>query len=156
MPPCSARMRAPETPEFDLFVREVAVEMTVKAGQKCTAIRRAHGPAQYLDAVQQALTERLAATKVGDPRAEDTRMGALVSTAQREDVRQKIAELEAAGAKVVAGDPNAESGGPGGAFLPPAAARRRSLGTLAVHDVEPFGSRLDHHAIPRPGGCYCA
>ena len=77
---------APGTPEFDLFVREVAIEMTVKAGQKCTAIRRAMAPAEHLDAVQQALAERLASTKVGDPRAEDTRMGALVSLSQRDDV----------------------------------------------------------------------
>src|SRR6187397_1036662 len=56
---------APGTPEFDLFVREVAIEMTVKAGQKCTAIRRAMAPAQYLDAVQDALAERLNSTKVG-------------------------------------------------------------------------------------------
>src|SRR5215204_2238262 len=67
---------APGTPEFDLFVKEVATEMTVKAGQKCTAIRRATAPIQYLDAVQHALAERLSKTKVGDPRAEDTRMGA--------------------------------------------------------------------------------
>ena len=99
---------APGTPEFDLFVKEVATEMTVKAGQKCTAIRRAMAPVQYLDAVQQALAERLAKTKVGDPRAEDTRMGALVSISQRDDVRGKIAQLEAAGARIVAGDPNAE------------------------------------------------
>ena len=79
--------------------------MTVKAGQKCTAIRRAMAPAEYLDAVEQALGERLAKTKVGDPRAEDTRMGALVSLSQRDDVREKIAELEAAGARIVAGDP---------------------------------------------------
>src|ERR687897_3188431 len=59
---------APGNPEFDLFVREVAIEMTVKAGQKCTAIRRAMAPAKHLDAVQQALAERLASTKVGDPR----------------------------------------------------------------------------------------
>ena len=82
---------APGTPEFDLFIKEVATEMTVKAGQKCTAIRRAMAPAQYLDAVEQALGERLAKTKVGDPRAEDTRMGALVSVSQRDDVREKIA-----------------------------------------------------------------
>src|SRR4029078_10195063 len=86
---------APGTPEFDLFVKEVATEMTVKAGQKCTAIRRAMAPVQYLDAVQQALAERLAKTKVGDPRAEDTRMGALVSVSQRDDVRGKIAQLKA-------------------------------------------------------------
>src|SRR5437764_13943174 len=57
---------APGTPEFDLFVKEVATEMTVKAGQTCTAIRRATAPAESLDAVQDALAERLAKTKVGD------------------------------------------------------------------------------------------
>jgi oxepin-CoA hydrolase/3-oxo-5,6-dehydrosuberyl-CoA semialdehyde dehydrogenase len=131
---------APGTPEFELFVREVAIEMTVKAGQKCTAIRRAMAPAQYLDAVQSALAERLASTKVGDPRAEDTRMGALVSVAQQADVRAKIAELEAAGARVVAGDPSADPPIPGGAFLPPVLLRTDDpWATMAVHDVEPFG-----------------
>src|SRR6185369_1560156 len=110
---------APGTPEFDLFVREVAIEMTVKAGQKCTAIRRALAPAEFLDAVQQALAERLSGTKVGDPRSEDTRMGALVSLSQRDDVRQKIAELEAAGARIVSGNPAAEPAIAGGAFLSP-------------------------------------
>ncbi|HXH53513.1 MAG TPA: phenylacetic acid degradation bifunctional protein PaaZ [Sphingomicrobium sp.] len=131
---------APGTPEFDLFVREVAMEMTVKAGQKCTAIRRAMAPAEYLDAVEQALAERLAKTKVGDPRAEDTRMGALVSLDQKEDVRKRIAELEAAGARIVAGDPSAEPPVPGGAFLPPVLLRADDpWGTDAVHDCEPFG-----------------
>src|SRR6185503_3113486 len=131
---------APGTPEFDLFVKEVATEMTVKAGQKCTAIRRAMAPAEYLDAVQQALAERLAKTKVGDPRAEDTRMGALVSVSQRDDVRQKIAELEAAGARIVAGDPNADPPVPGGAFLPPVLLRTDDpWKNDAVHDCEPFG-----------------
>src|SRR5689334_5135517 len=130
----------PGTPEFDLFIKEVATEMTVKAGQKCTAIRRAMAPAEYLDAVQQALSERLAKTKVGDPRAEDTRMGALVSTSQRDDVREKIAQLEAAGARIVAGDPNAEPPVPGGAFLQPVLLRTDDpWKTEAVHDCEPFG-----------------
>src|SRR5438034_1759298 len=130
----------PGTPEFDLFVKEVATEMTGKAGQKCTAIRRAMAPAEYLDAVEQALAERLAKTKVGDPRAEDTRMGALVSTGQRDDVRTKIAEVEAAGARIVAGDPNAEPPIPGGAFLSPVLLRTDDpWKTAAVHDVEPFG-----------------
>jgi oxepin-CoA hydrolase/3-oxo-5,6-dehydrosuberyl-CoA semialdehyde dehydrogenase len=131
---------APGTPEFDLFVREVAIEMTVKAGQKCTAIRRAMAPAEHLDAVQQALSERLAGTKVGDPRSEDTRMGALVSLSQREDVRQKIAELEAAGARIVAGDPSADPAIAGGAFLSPVLLRADDpWKSTAVHDVEPFG-----------------
>lgn len=131
---------APGTPEFGLFVREVAIEMTVKAGQKCTAIRRAMAPADCLDAVQEALAERLAGTKVGDPRAEDTRMGALVSLSQRDDVRQKIAELEAAGAKIVSGDPSADSPIAGGAFLSPVLLRADDpWKSTAVHDVEPFG-----------------
>ena len=128
------------TPEFDLFIKEVATEMTVKAGQKCTAIRRAMVPAQYLDDVERALRERLAKTKVGDPRAEDTRMGALVSLSQCDDVREKIRELEAAGARIVAGDPNAEPPIIGGAFLPPVLLRTEDpWETSAVHDCEPFG-----------------
>jgi oxepin-CoA hydrolase / 3-oxo-5,6-dehydrosuberyl-CoA semialdehyde dehydrogenase len=131
---------APGTPEFDLFVKEVATEMTVKAGQKCTAIRRAMAPLEYLDAVEQALAERLAKTKVGDPRAEDTRMGALVSVSQRDDVRERIRELEAAGARIVAGDPGAEPPVAGGAFMPPVLLRTDDpWNTAAVHDCEPFG-----------------
>jgi oxepin-CoA hydrolase/3-oxo-5,6-dehydrosuberyl-CoA semialdehyde dehydrogenase len=131
---------APGTPEFDLFIKEVATEMTVKAGQKCTAIRRAMAPAPYLDAVELALAERLAKTKVGDPRAEDTRMGALVSVSQRDDVRERIRELEAAGARIVAGDPNADPPIPGGAFLAPVLLRTDDpWQTPAVHDCEPFG-----------------
>jgi oxepin-CoA hydrolase/3-oxo-5,6-dehydrosuberyl-CoA semialdehyde dehydrogenase len=131
---------APGTPEFDLFVKEVATEMTVKAGQKCTAIRRAIAPADYIDAVEAALRDRLASTKVGDPRAEDTRMGALVSASQRKDVREKIAELEAAGARIVAGNPNAEAPVKGGAFLEPILLRSDDpWKAQAVHDVEPFG-----------------
>lgn len=131
---------APGTPEFDLFVREVATEMTVKAGQKCTAIRRAFAPAEHMDALEEALRERLAGTKVGDPRSEDSRMGALVSLSQCEDVREKIAELEAAGARVVAGNPDAEAPVKGGSFLEPILLRSDDpWRTEAVHDVEPFG-----------------
>ena len=131
---------APDTPEFDLFIREVATEMTVKAGQKCTAIRRAMAPAQYLDAVERALGERLSKTKVGDPRNEATRMGALVSLSQLDDVRARIRELEAAGARIVAGDPNSEAPIPGGAFLSPVLLRADDPWRAeAVHDVEAFG-----------------
>jgi oxepin-CoA hydrolase/3-oxo-5,6-dehydrosuberyl-CoA semialdehyde dehydrogenase len=131
---------APGTPEFDLFVREVAIEMTVKAGQKCTAIRRALAPAEHMDALQEALSARLAATNVGDPRDEATRMGSLVSTAQRDDVRARIAELAAGGARIVAGDPNADPGPAGGAFLSPVLLRTDDpWSSNAVHDVEAFG-----------------
>src|SRR6478736_1156278 len=84
---------APGTPEFDLFIKEVATEMTVKAGQKCTAIRRAMAPAQFLDAVEAALAERLAKVRIGNPRDETTQMGALASRAQLNSVRAAVAEL---------------------------------------------------------------
>ena len=131
---------APGTPEFDLFIKEVATEMTVKAGQKCTAIRRAMAPAQYLDAVEQALAERLGSIRVGDPRDKDSRMGALVSIGQRDDVRSQIGKLTAAGARIVAGNPEAETGVAGGAFMQPILLRADDPWSAgAVHDVEAFG-----------------
>src|SRR5687768_5098315 len=83
----------PGTPELDLFVKEVVNGMTVKAGQKCTAIRRAMAPAEHLDAVEAAIRGRLESIKVGDPRERDSRMGALVSIAQRKDVRAQVEKL---------------------------------------------------------------
>ena len=131
---------APGTPEFDLFVREVVTEMTVKAGQKCTAIRRAMVPAEHIDAVEGAIRERLVGTRVGDPRAEDTRMGALVSRAQRDSVREAVAAITAQGARVVSGDLDAALGPDGGSFLPPLLLRTDDpWACSAVHDVEPFG-----------------
>jgi oxepin-CoA hydrolase/3-oxo-5,6-dehydrosuberyl-CoA semialdehyde dehydrogenase len=82
---------APGAPEFDAFMREAHREMTAKAGQKCTAIRRILVPAEHRDAVIGALSDRLVKTLVGDPRDEKTRMGALASLAQREDVLEKAA-----------------------------------------------------------------
>ena len=131
---------APGTPEFDLFVKEVVNEMTVKAGQKCTAIRRAMAPAAHLDAVEAAIRERLAVTKVGDPRDKESRMGALVSTGQRDDVRKQIGKLTAAGARIVAGNPDASPGVAGGAFMEPILLRSdEPWSNPAVHDVEAFG-----------------
>jgi oxepin-CoA hydrolase/3-oxo-5,6-dehydrosuberyl-CoA semialdehyde dehydrogenase len=134
---------AADSPEFDLFVKEVAKEMSVKAGQKCTAIRRALVPASLLDAVQDALKARLDKITVGNPRDEATRMGALVSLAQRDAVRAKIKEL-AGEATIVYGDPaqvkvngaDAQKG----AFLSPILLRcERPWQARAVHDVEAFG-----------------
>ena len=131
---------APGTPEFALFVKEVVNEMTVKAGQKCTAIRRAMAPAEHIDAVEAAIRDRLAATKVGDPRDKESRMGALVSTGQRDDVRAQIDKLTAAGARIVVGNPEAMPGVSGGAFMEPILLRTDDpWSTAAVHDVEAFG-----------------
>lgn len=134
---------APDAPEFDLFIREIVREMTVKAGQKCTAIRRALVPAAHLDAAQAALTKALSEIVVGDPRAEGVKMGALVSRAQLYDVREKVRELERE-ARIVFGDPErVETRGgdvENGAFLSPILMRCDDPGrALRVHDTEPFG-----------------
>ncbi|MFJ7500549.1 phenylacetic acid degradation bifunctional protein PaaZ [Serratia grimesii] len=80
----------PQMPEFALFIKEVCREMTAKAGQKCTAIRRIIVPAKRVADVQQALLQRLAGVTIGDPKLEQVRMGALVSHEQRDDVQQKV------------------------------------------------------------------
>ncbi|HWE46795.1 MAG TPA: phenylacetic acid degradation bifunctional protein PaaZ [Caulobacteraceae bacterium] len=133
----------PDTPEFDLFIKEIQREMTVKAGQKCTAIRRAFVPAALLDAAEEALKARLSKVVVGDPRAEGVTMGALVSQAQRRDVRDKVAEI-AREARIVFGDLDkvATTGADAekGAFLSPILLRcDEPWKGRAVHDVEAFG-----------------
>ena len=85
----------PGDPEFDLFIKEVAREMTVKAGQKCTAIRRVIVPRSNVQAVQETLCERLGRTVVGDPRKEQVTMGPLSSLGQVEEVGDRIADLGA-------------------------------------------------------------
>ena len=133
----------PDTPEFDLFIKEVAREMTVKAGQKCTAIRRALAPRSLIDAVQDALSARLAKVAIGDPRLESVRMGPLVSRAQLADVRARITELSKV-AEVVFGDPDRVSltgdGLAEGAFMSPILLRANDPWRAdAIHEVEAFG-----------------
>ncbi|MDR1968596.1 MAG: phenylacetic acid degradation bifunctional protein PaaZ [Burkholderiaceae bacterium] len=134
---------APGDEEFDLYVKEVAREMTVKAGQKCTAIRRAIVPRQYLDAVASALKARLAKTVVGDPALENVRMGALASHAQQADVAERVALLRQH-AELVLGDdgkfaPLGEGVAEGAFFAPTLLLCNKPLQTDAVHDVEAFG-----------------
>ncbi|MBC8092777.1 MAG: phenylacetic acid degradation bifunctional protein PaaZ, partial [Pseudonocardia sp.] len=93
----------PGTDEFDLFVEGLTTEMTVKAGQKCTAIRRAFVPEQHVDAVVEAVSARLGGVTVGDPAT--ARMGALASLEQREEVRRSVKALADAG-RIVFGDPD--------------------------------------------------
>jgi oxepin-CoA hydrolase / 3-oxo-5,6-dehydrosuberyl-CoA semialdehyde dehydrogenase len=133
----------PGTPEFDLFVKEVVREMTVKAGQKCTAIRRALVPAAVAGDVITALQAALRKIVVGDPRAEGVRMGPLVSQEQRTDVLARVAELGRE-ADVVAGDlQRFEVQGADrarGAFVPPLLLFSRDPhAARAVHEVEAFG-----------------
>ena len=133
---------APDSEEFELFIREVAREMTVKAGQKCTAIRRAIVPKQHVNIVAERIAARLAKTVVGDPANESVRMGALASHAQLKDVTERVAELSH-NAEVVFG---AKSGfapvGAGvaeGAFFSPTLLLARDAMNHAAHDVEAFG-----------------
>ncbi|WP_170367783.1 phenylacetic acid degradation bifunctional protein PaaZ [Ruegeria arenilitoris] len=134
---------APDTPEFDLFVKEVVREMTTKAGQKCTAIRRIIAPQAQVQPLIAAISAKLAQTTIGDPRLDGTRMGALVSNGQKADVLAK-ARLIGQEAERVFGDPDAfevvGADAEKGAFVPPMlfhcadpdAARH-------VHDTEAFG-----------------
>ncbi|MGO3327544.1 phenylacetic acid degradation bifunctional protein PaaZ [Gordonia sp. (in: high G+C Gram-positive bacteria)] len=131
----------PGSAEFDLYVDQIVTEMTTKAGQKCTAIRRAFVPAAQLDAVQDALAAKLGDVVVGAPGADGVTMGALVGTDQRDDVRTRIASL-AADARIVVGDPDSVDvvGADAriGAFLAPILLRGDENSQTA-HDVEAFG-----------------
>ncbi|AHD08528.1 phenylacetic acid degradation bifunctional protein PaaZ [Phaeobacter gallaeciensis] len=133
----------PGTPEFDLFVKEVSREMTTKAGQKCTAIRRIIAPEAQVEAVIEALSARLAKTPIGDPRLETTRMGALVSNGQKRDVLEKAAIIGQEATRVY-GDPDgfAVDGADAekGAFVPPMLFHCADPDKAQrIHDTEAFG-----------------
>jgi oxepin-CoA hydrolase/3-oxo-5,6-dehydrosuberyl-CoA semialdehyde dehydrogenase len=134
---------SPDDEEFDLFVKEVGREMTVKAGQKCTAIRRAIVPRRHLDAVAQALKARLAKTVVGDPAVEGVKMGALASHAQVADVAAKVARLREGAEVVYDGGPGFAPVGEGTAhgafFAPTLLVCTKPFDAGVVHEVEAFG-----------------
>jgi oxepin-CoA hydrolase/3-oxo-5,6-dehydrosuberyl-CoA semialdehyde dehydrogenase len=131
------------TPEFDLFVNEVVREMTVKAGQKCTAIRKAVVPLESFDAVLGALQAALRAIVVGDPRQKEVRMGPLVGLSQRREVIERIAELSRETDVVLGGSGKIElrgANGERGAFVAPTLlACRTPERARAIHEVEAFG-----------------
>jgi len=131
------------TAEFDLFVKEVVREMTVKAGQKCTAIRKALVPGQSLDAVLEALRSALGAIEVGDPRQKETRMGPLVGLGQRREVRERIEALSQEAEIVLGGSARFAVRGADaerGAFVAPTLlACRNPAAARAIHEVEAFG-----------------
>jgi oxepin-CoA hydrolase/3-oxo-5,6-dehydrosuberyl-CoA semialdehyde dehydrogenase len=133
----------PGTEEFDLFVKECVKEMTIKAGQKCTAVRRIIVPENLLDEVQGAIAARLATIKIGDPSVEGVRMGALATQLQVERVRANV-EFLAQSQQIVFGDLNEfevfGANKEAGAFFPPILFRNEQPFTAtAVHDIEAFG-----------------
>ncbi|MGI9002062.1 MAG: phenylacetic acid degradation bifunctional protein PaaZ [Pseudonocardia sp.] len=130
---------APDTPEFDLYVRQLVTEMTVKAGQKCTAIRRAFVPATHVDAVVEAVSDRLAEITVGHPAIAG--MGPLASLEQRDEVRRGVQALRAAG-RLVFGDPEhvevTDADTERGAFVSPLLLTA-DPDRAEPHEVEAFG-----------------
>ncbi|HTW38130.1 MAG TPA: phenylacetic acid degradation bifunctional protein PaaZ [Steroidobacteraceae bacterium] len=131
------------TPELDLFVREVVREMTVKAGQKCTAIRKALVPQPQLGAAVEALRGALGKVVVGNPRREEVGMGPVASLAQRQEVTEQLAKLESEAQIAYGGAPDSrlvDADADRGAFVPPTLlCCRDSSAARAVHAIEAFG-----------------
>ena len=129
--------------EFELFIKEVAREMTSKAGQKCTAIRRVIVPEESTDAVVAALSERLQKATIGDPARDDVRLGALVSAEQAADVHSKVEALSTEASIVCGGDSELVLAGldsNAGAFYPATLLRcDQPLHAEKVHAIEAFG-----------------
>jgi oxepin-CoA hydrolase/3-oxo-5,6-dehydrosuberyl-CoA semialdehyde dehydrogenase len=133
----------PGSPEFDGFVKEVVREMTAKAGQKCTAIRKAIVPAERAADVIDALRAALAKIAIGDPRLENVRMGPVASTEQRREVLEQVAKLKAE-AELVHGAPDKfqvlGADAQQGAFVAPTLLHCRDTSRAqAIHSVEAFG-----------------
>ena len=133
----------PGTAEFDLFIKEVTREMTVKCGQKCTAIRRILVPENLVEDVKIALSARLSKTVIGDPAVEGVRMGSLAGIEQREDVREKV-QMLAKSQEIVYGTLDSidvqGANFDKGAFMSPILFYNDNPFTKTdVHDVEAFG-----------------
>ena len=132
----------PDSPEFDLFIKEAVNEITIKAGQKCTATRRLLIPRTQIDAVADALKTKLDTVVIGDPAEKTTEMGALASQAQRDDVRKKAAMLGDE-CELIFGDGVVNAQGVDldkGAFLKPMLFHcAKPMSAKAVHEVEAFG-----------------
>ena len=158
---------APDTPEFDLFAKEVVREMTVKAGQKCTAIRRILVPEQHVAAITDTIRARLDRITVGDPRNPDTRMGALVSLDQKRDVMDSAALIGGEAQRIFGNPEDFAMAGQPGAFVPPMLYHCADPDAAQhVHATEAFGPvatlmpyrDLDHAAalLNRGGGSLVA
>ena len=128
---------APSDPEFELFVKGVFTEMTSKAGQKCTAIRRVLVPQNSVEQVIEALTAKLEKVVVGDPNDEGVTMGALASIEQRDEVLKSIRGLTKS-ASVVFGDPESVDQR-AGAFMAPVLLKAGDKAANEPHDIEAFG-----------------
>jgi len=133
----------PDDPEWDLFVKEVRKEMTLKAGQRCTGVRRIFVPARYLDAMASSLQKALAQTVIGSPHNEKVRMGSLAGQSQRKEVVAQVQKLLASSQLIYGSldsvqvvDADAQKG----AFLSPLLLLNENpFSTEAPHEIEAFG-----------------
>ena len=133
----------PGMPEWDIFIKEIRKEMTVKCGQKCTAIRRIIVPSSRLEEVWQALGKALAQTTIGNPQNEKVRMGALAGQAQRREVKEQVQKL-LAGAQIIYGSLDSveviDADAQKGAFISPILLlSEQPFRHTAIHEVEAFG-----------------
>ena len=133
----------PGTVEFDLFIKETVKEITIKAGQKCTAVRRIMVPEKLIDEVQSAISARLASTKIGNPSEEGVRMGPLATRLQAERVRSSVEELSKS-QRIVFGDLDhldiiGASAKPEAFFSPILFRNDDPFHQTACHDIEAFG-----------------
>ena len=127
----------PGTPEFDLFIKEVRKEMTVKAGQKCTAIRRIIVPEKLVEDVQIALGKQLDKVTVGDPRLKEVRMGALVNLAQRNSVQDQMEKIAETASIVYGGIGQLD-------VLGADAEKGAFLGPILLREDQPFKNNIAH------------
>ena len=133
----------PGSQEFDLFIKEATKEITIKAGQKCTAVRRLIVPENLIEAVQEGISKRLATTTIGSPENKDVRMGSLAGETQRKEVREKVNEL-ARSQKIVYGNLDEfnvlGADAKKGAFMPPILfLNDNPFEKTDCHNIEAFG-----------------
>jgi len=133
----------PGTPEFDLYIQEVTREMTSKAGQKCTAIRRIIAPSDIAGEVVKALSSALGNIRIGNPALKDVDMGALANQDQRDEIRERVKDLSAEADVVFGGNDDFEvvdaDRNKGAFFMPTLLHCEKPLAASAVHSVEAFG-----------------
>ncbi|NND46897.1 MAG: phenylacetic acid degradation bifunctional protein PaaZ [Woeseiaceae bacterium] len=133
----------PGTPEFDLYIKEVTREMTSKAGQKCTAIRRIIAPSTIAGELVEALATALSKVRIGNPASKDVDMGALASQGQRNEVRDRVTELSHEAEIVYGGNESFDvvdaDASKGAFFMPTLLHCQKPLSSAAVHSVEAFG-----------------
>jgi oxepin-CoA hydrolase/3-oxo-5,6-dehydrosuberyl-CoA semialdehyde dehydrogenase len=133
----------PGTPEFDLYIQEVTREMTSKAGQKCTAIRRIIAPSDIAGEVVRALSSALGKIRIGNPARKDIEMGALASQDQRDEIRDRVKDLAVEADIVFGGNDEFEvidaDSEKGAFFMPTLLHCEKPLTATAVHSVEAFG-----------------